>query len=375
MSDLFNRLLDNLQAAGGRILDLPLFMLLGGIVLCGLALGVVLKRRMRRAGSAKPSRVYSVVFAVLGLFGLVLVADRKIAQLQTAITELRSRSNTDAATLIDLVPKPVSKRPPLFDETAAQRVLTDKFGENSMQSLVHEDALDFVRIIIKRPVVRVYIAIVDLKNPAVEIKLDTAFDKKSLTSLFARENGCVLAINGEAGTSPGANSGLGIWRGFMVSRGQEILQENTNYPRPFLSFDRQNHAEFISAAATNRAPPPTRYNVIWGRRDILIKGKVQLVDSSNRQPRTAMAINQEGTKLYLLVADGRQAEFSQGMTFTGIAQCLQAFGAYAGMACDEGGSSCVYVKQLGGIANIPSDNLGQERPTYTHFGIRIRDAK
>ena len=61
-----------------------------------------------------------------------------------------------------------------------------------------------------------------------------------------------------------------------------------------------------------------------------------------------------------------------GFTRAGAGQCLKAFGTHDGMLCDEGGSSCIYLKQFGGIANIPADNHGQEKPTCTHFGVRVR---
>ena len=54
---------------------------------------------------------------------------------------------------------------------------------------------------------------------------------------------------------------------------------------------------------------------------------------------------------------------------------LQALAAHNGMLCDEGGPSSIYVRDLGGICNIPGDNGGQERPTYTHFGIRLRKGR
>ncbi len=64
-----------------------------------------------------------------------------------------------------------------------------------------------------------------------------------------------------------------------------------------------------------------------------------------------------------------------GFTRAEAGNLLKAFGAYNGMLCDEGGSSCMYLKRLGGICNIPSDSRGRERPTYTHFGIALRDSE
>jgi hypothetical protein len=42
------------------------------------------------------------------------------------------------------------------------------------------------------------------------------------------------------------------------------------------------------------------------------------------------------------------------------------------MLCDEGGSSCMYTSQAGGVINSPCDAGGKERPTYTHFGVALR---
>ena len=131
----------------------------------------------------------------------------------------------------------------------------------------------------------------------------------------------------------------------------------------------------ISSVFTNRSVSPTAFNAIWGRSDLLVEGEIRGSDFVNRQPRTAMAISQDGTRLFLMVADGRQAGYSGGMTLPAVGQFLKAFGAYNAMGCDEGGSSCIYLKKFGSIVNSPSDNYGQERPTYTHFGIHLRDDK
>jgi exopolysaccharide biosynthesis protein len=203
------------------------------------------------------------------------------------------------------------------------------------------------------------------------VKIGADFNDKTLTSAFARENQCSVAINGEAGATPSPNSGLGTWRGHMVQDGKVLLVEDSRIQRPFLAFDASNGVKFISAGAGERAVPADARNVIWGRWDVILDGAVSPTAMRDRQPRTAMAINREGTRLYLLVVDGRQPRYSTGMTRTEVGQTLQAFSADCGMLCDEGGSSCIYIKQLGGIANVPSDNQGQERPTYTHFGITL----
>ena len=183
---------------------------------------------------------------------------------------------------------------------------------------------------------------VNLRTPGLEVKLGGALNVKTYTSEYARLNDCGIAINGEAGVSPAPRSGLGEWRGNMIKDGKLVLQEDPKLPRPFLSFDRNNHAIFTPSSAPNRTLGQDAYNVIWGRDDAIVNGVVPSADDSNRQPRTAMAINRDGTHLYLLVVDGRQPNYSMGCTLGEVAQLLKDFGAYNGMLCDEGGSTCIY---------------------------------
>ena len=87
-----------------------------------------------------------------------------------------------------------------------------------------------------------------------------------------------------------------------------------------------------------------------------------------------MAINEAGTRLYLLVVDGRQPDYSMGFSHNDAGMFLKAFGAHDGMLCDQGGSSCMYLKTFGGLSSVPSGG-GRERPTYTHFGIALKASK
>lgn len=376
LAESVNGFFDKLVAVGGRILELPLFVFLAGVGIAGLVLALVIGRYSKREGRARIGRALLVAECGLGFIAVVFVIDRKLARLQTAVIELRSKTSADAAALLSTVSKLEAKRRSfLRDPAEVQKLLAEQFGDVSVQPSIYDEAIDFVQVHVKRPLAKVYVAVVDLRNPAVEIELGATLDKKRLTTVFARESDCTVAINGEAGSSPAPNSGLGDWRGNLVRLGQVLLREDFKFPAPFLCFDRQNRADFIAGSSTNRTLAPDRYNVIWGRWDAIINGVVQTADAGNRQPRTAMAINKDGTLLYLLVADGRQPSYSTGLSRDGVGKCLKAFGAYNGMMCDEGGSSCIYLKQFGGIVNIPADNYGQERPTYTHFGIRLRGGK
>ncbi len=245
-------------------------------------------------------------------------------------------------------------------------------GNVTIKPTIFDSATDIISVHTTTPLAQAYLAIVDLHNPAVEIKLGFNLTTKTLTSQFARDNDCTVAINGEAGRILflARGSGLGPWQGYFAQQGKVLLREYPAIPRPYLSFDPQNLATFTPLSTQDRTLPAAPYNIIWGRVDALLNGAIQDTDPNNRQPRTAMALDQDNSHLYHFVVDYRQPCYSMGFTHGEVATFLEAFGAHNAMLCDEGGSSCIYLQSTHGIANIPSDNQGQERPTYTHFESR-----
>jgi len=70
----------------------------------------------------------------------------------------------------------------------------------------------------------------------------------------------------------------------------------------------------------------------------------------SHEPRTALGFNDE--KLFLIVADGRQEDYSTGMTVYEVAQVLMELGATQAMNLDGGASSTFYVD--GTVLNRPS---------------------
>ncbi len=372
LGETVNELIDNLLATGSRLMELPLLMLLAAIGVLAAGVALLLHRLCRKSAHWRLYYSLLAALAVLVLLTGACVVDRKIALLQDEVHRLHSRVNSDTAALLEAARKQsATRRALLVEPAAAEAALEKQFGGIRIQTLVYDEATDVVQLRLTEAVAQVWLVIADLQHAGLEIKLDTDTRSKRLTSQFARENDCAVAINGEAGRSSDRDSGLGEWKGNLVCRGQVILRERPDEPHPFLAFDRQNHATYVPGAARERTLPATAYNAIWGRYDALLDGVVVVKDEGSRQPHTAMAINQAGTRLYLLVVDGRQSGYSRGLGRRDVAGVLKAFGAHHGMLCDEGGSSCIYLKRFGGIANIPCDDEGRERPTYTHFGLSL----
>lgn len=86
-----------------------------------------------------------------------------------------------------------------------------------------------------------------------------------------------------------------------------------------------------------------------------------------RAPRTAVAVDSTGTKVWLVTVDGRQAGYSNGMSLSEFATYLKSIGAYRALNLDGGGSTAMAVRKPGdfnvSLFNKPSD--GTERAVST----------
>ncbi len=110
------------------------------------------------------------------------------------------------------------------------------------------------------------------------------------------------------------------------------------------------------ANGTNITPS----EVISGYPVILRNGKVTdpvdiLKHLNGLHPRTAIGNDSTGTKLTILIVDGR-SKVSDGCTSKVLADIMRYVGCDDAMNLDGGGSSELYVKSLG-ICNVPSDGV------------------
>ncbi|MGD6875870.1 phosphodiester glycosidase family protein [Bacillus infantis] len=103
---------------------------------------------------------------------------------------------------------------------------------------------------------------------------------------------------------------------------------------------------------------------------MLVKdGKVNMTISETsarakeRAPRTAVAMDRTGKRIFMVTVDGRQPGYSTGMTLKELAQYLVSIGADRAINLDGGGSTAMAVRNAGNIyptlKNSPSD--GAER--------------
>lgn len=108
---------------------------------------------------------------------------------------------------------------------------------------------------------------------------------------------------------------------------------------------------------------------ISGDRPLLVNGVRTVINNTIAHPRTAVGIDADGRRLYILVVDGRSAT-SRGYTMVELADFMTALGAENAINLDGGGSSAMYTRNGAGamgIVNEPSD--GGERKVANGFGL------
>lgn len=231
-------------------------------------------------------------------------------------------------------------------------------------------AIDLITFKEINPNVMAYVAVVDLMYPNLSVKVTPEKKHKYLTSQFAEENNCEVAINGEAGLSMAMDCELGEWTGNWISDGNIVLMQDTDL-RPFIGFSKTNLGHYSRAELVDTVYDDNKFNAIWGRFDILLDNEILTLEGDNPYARTIMGIDEKGEKLYLMIVDGKRPDYSEGLTYSECAKILNLLGASNAMACDQGGSSCMYIRSMGGIINRPADSDGLERPIYSHFGISV----
>ncbi len=364
MGNSFNNALDNAITVCWRLLELPLFVLLSGLIVFFLLLWMLIKRRYARRNK-NPKATVVILLVSFFILAVALVADVKIVSTLNEVRELRSQ------VLLKQNQSANSSTSSGYNIDSLKNSLQKKFGEIEITSKPEHQAVDFMILKIKEPLTHIYISVIDLNYPNLEVVITPILTEKWLTSVFAKQNNCIVAVNGEAGMNPRQGCGFGEWIGNWIVKGKPVLLMD-NDKRPFLSFDKKNHANYFREELVDKTVTEEKYNTIWGRFDILLEGKNLEREPKWQQPRTIMGIDEEGTKLFLIVVDGRQPAYSMGIGLKEAAEILLSLGCYNAMSCDQGGSSCMYLKSVGGIVSRPSDD-GRERFTYNHFGIKINE--
>lgn len=202
------------------------------------------------------------------------------------------------------------------------------------------------------------------------------------TSQFLTEFGVQLAVNGDFFSPWYSNSPWDYYphvgdpvrpKGLAASRG--VVYATGRPERPTLYLSRDNRASFDE-------PMGEVYNAISGRPMLLVAGKVVAQPGDDGyyddlHPRTAVALDKNARRLIIVVIDGRQPNYSEGVTLAELAEILREYGGDTALNLDGGGSTTLVIEGEAGspiLLNSPIDNRipGRERPVGNHLGIFAR---
>ena len=106
-------------------------------------------------------------------------------------------------------------------------------------------------------------------------------------------------------------------------------------------------------------------------------------DDLSVEPRTSIGVSEDGTKVYIMVIDGRRYTYSNGMSFHDMSEVMHAVGCYSAINLDGGGSSTFFTRVSDGyddpdrfkVLNWPTDDGGVERAIYCALVLVQTDAE
>ena len=229
-----------------------------------------------------------------------------------------------------------------------------------------------------RPIV-IHVISVDLAAPGIGFLVTPAETNGApllarTTSEFVKEYGVQVAINANY-FDPCETKSLFDYRprsGEPVA----VLGTAISQGRTYSTGSRDDHTLFF--AEDNRVqigtPSFEIYNAVSGSPLILKDGVVAPNLTATLHPRTSVALDRAKETLLLIVVDGRQPSYSEGVTLQELAEIALEYGAHAALNLDGGGSSAIVIAPKPSKVTclnwpVHTGVPGRERPVANHLGI------
>jgi Phosphodiester glycosidase len=245
----------------------------------------------------------------------------------------------------------------------------------------------YERIVLRRPrPVVAHVVRIDLAEPGIDFVVTAGEPSRSgdvraqTTSGFAAQHGVQLAINASyfypfvnnhpLDYEPHVGDPVYVV-GPMAARGVPYGRPGEGTATLHLSRARQ---------ITFDRPSGQLWNAISGMgyvvRDGALAAFTKDIHTSVPYPRCLIGVTQTGGHLLLLIVDGKQPGYSEGVTLDEAARILLSAGAWTGIQLDGGGSATL-VRRIGAHVHRVSTPAnfripGWERPVATHLGIYAR---
>jgi hypothetical protein len=234
---------------------------------------------------------------------------------------------------------------------------------------------------IPRPLM-IHVVEVDMTAPGVGFLVTPGDDASSLelsartTSAFLKEFGVQVAINGSF--SRPFRAGVFLWDyyphtgdpvdvlGLAISNGDVYSDAHEDRSVLCISAGQVQIRASDCPMGTSQALPGGRILVEGGR-------SVARDATGKLHPRTAVGVDDRSETMWLIVVDGRQPNYSEGVTLAELADIAVELGAQMALNLDGGGSSTLVIATGRGTrtlnAPIHTRIPMRQRPVANHLGV------
>ncbi len=140
------------------------------------------------------------------------------------------------------------------------------------------------------------------------------------------------------------------------------------------------NALYVGADGAATFERPARiHHAISGRHRLVADGRATPADDGMLAPRVALGLDAERRQLTVVLVDGRQRGWSEGVTLPELAALLVELGVHDAIELDGGGSATLVAEGEDGrpeVLNSPIHERipGRERPVANHLGVRVTPA-
>jgi hypothetical protein len=129
-------------------------------------------------------------------------------------------------------------------------------------------------------------------------------------------------------------------------------------------------------AVTLYEPPARLHHAISGRHRLVEGGRATAADDGVLAPRVALGLDAERRRMTVVLVDGRQRGYSEGLTLPELGGLLIELGVHDAIELDGGGSATLVALGADGepeVLNSPIHQRipGRERPVANHLGVRV----
>ncbi len=249
------------------------------------------------------------------------------------------------------------------------------------------DGVRYTRIVRKEPhPLIVHIVTIDLAEAGIEFLVTPPEEgsdhplRGQTTSAFLERHQLQVAINGSFFHPWHARGPLDYYphvgdpvsvHGLGIANGRTYSQAEPEHNTLFLMHGGRAAIGKEVVAADN---------AISGREIFLKDGELALAADivaryATLEPRTAVALSQDERTLLLCVVDGRQPNYSEGVTLEELAKILREHGGWTALHLDGGGSSTLVRAGTDGRPSVVNSPIhgrhppGRERPVANHLGV------